>query len=78
MENNQKLLGHGYTIIRKDEKRLTIKKLSEVKLPEGFSRFTVEPSIDLIWQDWEKGFCCKADLNRRYQELLKDDKIISG
>lgn len=78
MENNQKLFNQGFTIIRKDETRLTIKKLTRAKSLESISAITNEPLLGLSWQDFEKGFCSKSALHRRYQELLIDDKIISG
>jgi len=73
MDNNTKLYKQGYTIIRKDDQRLVIKRLFPAKTSEGG-----DPAKTYSWQDYMKGFKSKAALEKEYQLLLNDPKIISG
>jgi hypothetical protein len=59
-KDQQKLMRKGFTIIRADLFRLTIK--------------TKQSQQD--WKILEKGFTSKAAVERRMKELLKDDFII--
>jgi hypothetical protein len=77
-DNNSKLFAAGYTIIRKDESRLIIKKLCRAKSSDAISITTGKSLLGLSWQDIEKDFKTKAALKRRYDELLKDNRTIEG
>ena len=64
MDTYQKLSKAGFRIIRKDYARMAIKTISN------------DGQYSHGWKNLASGFESKAALDRRFEELLQDDKTV--